>query len=229
MQSPVLIPSTRPAKAGRVVGGLGQLFVTLSLVLAFFAAYEIWGTAAAVGAHQRELDRVLTEQWSTDTVQSPPAPTVSPTITAAVPEPPPGGVIARLRIPKLKRQWVVVNGVTPKDIRHGPGHYPGTAMPGEVGNFAVAGHRIPSVFWDLDKLGPGDLITVQTRAALYTYRVTELRVVSPTALEVVAPVPGHPDQAPTDRWLTLTTCNPKWNNYQRLVVHAVLAATSAGS
>jgi sortase A len=47
--------------------------------------------------------------------------------------------VARLTIPKLKKHWVVVEGVTPYDIRYAPGHYPDSAMPGEVGNFAVAG------------------------------------------------------------------------------------------
>ncbi|MFC7478929.1 sortase [Luedemannella flava] len=95
-------------------------------------------------------------------------------------------------------------------------------MPGELGNFAVAGHRMPSVFWDLDRLRPGDPIIVETRTRTFTYLVTEQRVVAPTAVDVVAPVPGHAGAEPRDRWLTLTTCNPKWDNYQRLVVHAIL-------
>jgi sortase A len=94
-----------------------------------------------------------------------------------------------------------------------------------MGNFAVAGHRTPGIFWDLDQIGPGDLIVVETRAAVFTYRVSERIIVAPTAVEVVAPVPFHPGEAPVDRWLTLTTCNPKWDNYQRLVVHAILDHT----
>ena len=70
--------------------------------------------------------------------------------------------------------------------------------------------------------GPGDLIIVETRDTWYTYRVTRNHIVLPTAVEVVAPVPGEPGAEPTKAMLTLTTCNPKWDNYERLVVHAEL-------
>jgi sortase A len=223
-------PATGRTRSGRITGSLGQLFVTFGLVLALFAAYELWGKAAVVNAHQADLERALSQQW--DTVEPPvPTPAVSaaPKAKPAAPKPAfaplPGGAVARLTIPKLKKHWVVVQGVTPYDIRYAPGHYPDSAMPGEVGNFAVAGHRTPGIFWDLDQIGSGDIITVETRAAVFTYRVTEQVIVAPTAVEVVAPVPFHPDEAPVDRWLTLTTCNPKWDNYQRLVVHAILDHT----
>ena len=138
--------------------------------------------------------------------------------------PPPGNAIARLYVPRMSKQWVVVEGVQPADIRYAPGHYPGTALPGQPGNFSVAGHRIPAIFWDLDRLKPGDPVVVETRARWFVYRVSSVEVVSPHAIQVVAPVPDHPGVAPgpDQRFLTMTTCNPKYNNYQRLVVHATL-------
>ena len=61
------------------------------------------------------------------------------------------------------------------------------------------------------------------------YRVTSLEVVLPTAIDVVAPVPGHPGATPTEAMLTLTTCNPKWDNYQRLIMHAKFERSRARS
>ncbi len=117
---------------------------------------------------------------------------------------------------------MVVEGVAPGDIRYAPGHYRDSAMPGQLGNFAVAGHRSPAIFWDLDKMRPGDPIVVETKQEYHIYRVTVKSVVTPTAIEVVAPVPGRPGEKPTKAMLTLTTCNPKWDNYERLIVHAEL-------
>jgi sortase A len=121
--------------------------------------------------------------------------------------------------------WVVVNGVRQQDIRYAPGHYPDTALPGKVGNFSVAGHRNRKTFWRLDELRPGDNIVVETRTDWYVYKVTSSLIVRPSATEVVAPVPGKPGRKATKRMLTLTTCNPKLDNYQRLIVHAEMATT----
>jgi sortase A len=98
-------------------------------------------------------------------------------------------------------------------------------MPGQIGNFSVAGHRIKKIFWRLDELAPGDVIGVETRTNWYIYRVTGHEIVKPSAVEVVAPVPDRPGRKPTKALLTLTTCNPKFNNYQRLIVHAELVDT----
>jgi sortase A len=128
--------------------------------------------------------------------------------------------VARLYIPGLKKHWVVVEGVEPGDIRYAPGHYPRSAMPGEEGNFSVAGHRNRATFWRLDEVNDGDAIVVETRTDWHIYRVARTRIVRPNQTEVVRKVPPGFDRG--DRLLTLTTCNPKFDNYQRLIVHAVL-------
>jgi sortase A len=198
--------------------GTGEVLITLGLVVLLFAAYEVWGQTAIVGAEQADLDRVLVERWARL------APADAPNGSGrADPAPPPGNAIARLYIPRMSKHWVVVEGVRPADIRYAPGHYPGSAMPGRVGNFAVAGHRTPAIFWDLDRVRVGDPIVAETAQAWYVYRVASSRVVAPSAVEVVAPVPNRPGTAASKEMLTLTTCNPKWDNYQRLVVHAELA------
>jgi sortase A len=196
---------------------VGELMITLGLVVLLFAGYEIWGKAAIIDAHQNDLDQQLGQEWS----QAPGDPTVGPSSPAGL-APPSGDAVARLYIPKLDKHWVVVEGVTQKAIRYAPGHYPKTAMPGQVGNFSVAGHRTRAIFWRLDEVHDGDAIVVETKNTWFVYRVSSTEIVKPTAVEVVAPVPGKPGARPNVAMLTLTTCNPKFNNYQRLIVHAKL-------
>jgi sortase A len=136
---------------------------------------------------------------------------------------------------------VVVEGVAQTQLEQGPGHYIGTALPGEQGNAAFAGHRVGrgSPFLDLDKLQPGDPIVVETADAWFTYRVLGdpatgsftsdpsgipgQEIVLPTQVSVIAPTPGGPEAGPaTGAYLTLTTCHPKFSARQRLVVHARL-------
>jgi sortase A len=216
-----LTRSVKDPLVRRVARLAGEVMITFGLILLLFAAYEVWGKAAIVNEHQHDLNAQLEEQWADPTVGGSSGPGTNPTATPVTP-PLPGNGIARLYLPRLDKQWVVVEGVSPADIRYAPGHYPGTAMPGEKGNFSVAGHRISAIFWDLDQIGPGDAVVVETRDNWFIYRVTEQLVVVPTAVEVVAPVPGQPGKAPSEPMLTLTTCNPKFDNYQRLIVHARL-------
>jgi sortase A len=218
-----LTRSTPGTVVREIVRGLGELCITLGMILLLFAAYEVWGKTAAVNAHQNDLNSQLAQEWGG------PSPTVGPTPSAgpsanALP-PPDGKAIARLYIPRIGKQWIVVQGVTPGDIRFAPGHYPTSAMPGSVGNFSVAGHRTPAIFWDLDQIQNNDEIVVETKDTWYVYRASQTHIVSPTAVQVVAPVPNQPGKKPTQAMLTLTTCNPKFNNYQRLIVHAVLDPT----
>jgi len=207
-----------------VVRGVGEVCITLGLVLLLFAAYEVWGKTAAVNAHQDDLDKQLAQDWGGGPAPVTSAsPSARPSV-AALP-PPDGKAIARLYIPRMGKQWIVVQGVTPADIRFAPGHYPTSAMPGQVGNFSVAGHRTPAIFWDMDQVKQGDEIVVETKDTWYVYKTSQVEIVSPHAVQVVAPVPNQPGKKPTETMLTLTTCNPKFNNYQRLVVHAVLDPT----
>ncbi|HEY8451143.1 MAG: class E sortase [Micromonosporaceae bacterium] len=206
--------------------GLGEVLITFGAIVLLLAAYEVWGKSAVIASHQDDLERQLIEAWEAPpTVGPSDAPSEAPDEDDAQAQPlgpPPGHAIARLYIPKLGKYWVVVEGVGQEDIRWAPGHYPGSAMPGQIGNFAVAGHRNPATFWDLDLVVEGDLIIVETQDMWYIYRTYRNYIVKPTAVEVVAPVPGEPGATPERAVLTLTTCNPKWDNYERLIVHAEL-------
>ncbi len=220
---------TRPSVWSRVRTSLrfgGELLITFGLVVLLFAGYEIWGKSAIVDAHQGELSEQLAQAWGPEG-----DPTVAPSASpSSTPKPPvQGKPIAGLYIPKFDKEWIVVEGVTQKDIRYAPGHYPESALPGQVGNFSVAGHRNRATFWRLDELRKGDPILVEGRDEWYVYQVTDNLIVKPSQVEVVAPVPGQPGQKPTKRMLTLTTCNPKFDNYERLIIHAELTRTQPKS
>jgi sortase A len=204
-----------------VIRTVGEICITLGMILLLFAAYEVWGKTAAVNAHQNDLNSQLAQEWNGPTA----APTASAGPKADVLPPPDGKAIARLYIPRMNKQWIVVQGVTPADIRFAPGHYPTSAMPGQTGNFSVAGHHTPAIFWDLDQIHNGDDIVVETKDYWYVYKATQTEIVSPHAVQVVAPVPNQPGKKPTQQMITLTTCNPKFNNYQRLIIHGVLDPT----
>ncbi|GHJ10939.1 hypothetical protein TPA0907_53060 [Micromonospora humidisoli] len=218
---------TRPTFASRLRTGVrvsGELLITFGLVVLLFAGYEIWGKSALVDAHQSKLNKQLAQAWGPTG-----DPTVSPTGPAKAVAPAEGQPIAGLYIPSLDKNWVVVEGVTQEDIRYAPGHYPKSALPGEVGNFSVAGHRNRATFWRLDELKTGDAILLEGKQDWYVYKVYQSQIVRPDQVEVVAPVPGKPNVKPTRKLLTLTTCNPKFDNYQRLIVHAELDRTQPKS
>jgi sortase A len=191
------------------VRGFGQMLITFGLVVLLFSAYEVWGKAMEVGAEQSRLRGGLDAAWAAPRERAT-APVETPVL----------GKMSKMYIPRLGKEWVVVEGVRPVDIKAAPGHYPDSALPGQDGNFAVAGHRMPSVWWDLDKMRVGDPIVVETKTNWIVYTVYKTHIVLPTEIGVVAPDPDNPQaDSGTRRLTTLTTCNPKWDNYERLVVH----------
>jgi sortase A len=215
-------PRPRGGLRWRIFGICGETVLILGLVMLGFIGYEMWGSVGELNAAQGRLGQERRTLWGNE-----PAVGGGP---SAVDEPPAdGGPAAVLSIPRLGLEWTVVEGTTSKDLRHAPGHYAGTAMPGQIGNFAVAGHRVHGMFWDLDTITPGDRITVEDRTRRYVYEVDENRIVRPDDVGVLLPVPGQPGQAPTTARLTLTTCNPKWDNYQRLIISAHLVSSASKS
>lgn len=136
------------------------------------------------------------------------------------------GATAILRIPRLGEAWAkpVRDGVGSDVLAQGIGHYPGTVQPGRVGNVALAGHRSGhgNPLIDIDTVRVGDRIVLETRDGWFVYRTDRSEIVSPDRTEVLAPVPGRPGVRPTERWLTLTTCHPRFGNSHRYVVFAEL-------
>lgn len=186
----------------RALDAVGRGLITVGLLLLAFVAYQIFGTDLIASRGQAQLRHDF-EAAIARGVDSP-----QPVL--------PGDAVARLTIPDIGMRQIVVEGVDASDLRRGPGHYPGTPIPGRAGNAAIAGHRTTSgaPFNDLGELEVGDRIEVETVEGEFVYRVREQLVVAPTTVEVLEPA--------ATATLTLTTCHPKYSARQRLVVVADL-------
>jgi sortase A len=200
----------------RTTGVIGELLITAGVVVLLFVAYQlVWTNVQADRAASERVDK-LEHSWTSREPSTPEFDTPLQT----------GEAFAILRIPRLGAHYQVpiVEGVSLDDLATGVGHYPQTALPGEVGNFSVAGHRATNgePFAYLDQLQKGDPVIVETGTTWYTYQVTDESIVQPTQVDVILPVPGKPGVEPTQRLMTLTTCNPRWASYQRLIFHARL-------
>ena len=202
--------------------GLGQTLITAGVVILLFVVYELWFTGLETAREQSRLTTAIEEDWKhglgsyvTEADRLKPIPI--------------GSGVAVMRVPRFGEDWakVVVEGVDLRDLRDGPGHYPGTALPGQVGNFVVSGHRTTygAPFNRVDELRPGDAIVVETRDTWYTYRVTSSEIVRPTAIEVTYPVPRDRDAKPTKALITITSCHPKYSARQRIIVYGELGET----
>ena len=200
-----------------IVRGLSELAVTAGAVLLLFVVYEVWVTDLLSDRAQDQVAEELREDW-----------------TSGPPEAQPdfGEAFAFVHIPRFGADWTraVVEGTDPAELEEGPGHYVGSAMPGEQGNFAMAGHRVGrgSPFLALDVLRPGDPVVMETVDAWHVYRVTTTTVVDPRESSVVAPTPGGAaNGAATGAFLTMTTCHPKFSTRERLVVHGELEGSTS--
>ncbi|HUR51217.1 MAG TPA: class E sortase [Mycobacteriales bacterium] len=201
--------------------GIGQTLITAGVVVLLFCVYELEVTNVYTGREQNRLDKALSHEWVQPAHQGPLGPELPPTAR--------GAGFARIYLPTLgaDQVHVVVEGVGHGDLKKGPGHFPGTGLPGQLGNVVISGHRTTygAPFNRLDELHRGDAIVLETRSAFYTYTVQRLFVVKPSAIGVTFPVPDHRELTPTQRLLTLTTCNPKYSAKTRLIVRAVLSSS----
>jgi sortase A len=223
--------------------GIGQTLITCGLVVLLFVFYEVYVTTWFTHREQTKLKHQLTQLWAQG--QDPLAL--------------PGGKIAQLDagkgianiyIPRLGRDyaWTIVEGTSAADLDKGPGHYSPTALPGQIGNFAVAGHRVGKgePFLNLDHLKPGDTVIIQTATTWYVYQVLGdastgnlggltavdqvgdkipgREIISPDDSQVLEPVPDHVGATPTEHLMTMTTCHPKFTASHRMVVYAALEA-----
>ncbi len=103
---------------------------------------------------------------------------------------------------------------------------PGTQWPGQLGNFAVAGHRVTAgnPFWSLPSLRAGDLVYIQTKLNNYTYRVTGKQRCCPPTWACSTRCPAIRAQRPAQRLITLITCDPAWTGTHRVIVTGVLVS-----
>ena len=202
------------------LGIAGDLFVTAGVLLLLFVGWQLWWTDVTANREQDAAVQSLTRDFAATPPSSTPPASEKPAPVAF------GQAFAVVRIPRFGPGYArpVLEGTSHDILQKGLGHYVGTAAPGQVGNFAVAGHRTTygRPLHDIDTLRTGDLVVVETRTAYHVYAVKRHRIVLPTEVDVVAPVPEEPGATPTQRWLTLTACHPKYSAARRYVVFAQL-------
>jgi sortase A len=216
----------------RTAASVGRMLVTVGVLILLFVAYQLWGTGYFTDRAQRDLRHEFAQELqdnptvASTTTSAPPSTTgTAPTTSTTVPRTTApkvlpvlqeGDAVGEIRIPRIGVDKIIVQGTARDDLAQGPGHYPATPLPGQLGNVAIAGHRTThsKPFYDLDQLRPGDDIVIQMRYGTFTYRMYQQLIVRPSDVSVVGPT--------KDAELTLTTCNPRYSARQRLVVKARL-------
>jgi sortase A len=191
------IPSrARRRRARTALRWGGSYLVVLGVSLLAYVGYQLWGT----GIYTARAQSRISAEIRTHGFPSRPVP---------------GGAVGFIKIPKIGLNMAFVQGIDVAALAKGPGHYPRSPLPGDGGNVLIAGHRTTHLapFWSIDALAPGDQIMLQTRRGTFLYRVKWVEVVGPTSLWVSG--------ATRRSSLTLTTCNPRFSQKQRLVVRAV--------
>jgi sortase A len=226
-----------------VVGVLGELLITAGVLVFLFLGWQLWLNDLIVGADQNRAGASLAQRWETSApnhthstgAPTPPIASFGDPVVAIAPGD--ATKFAVLYVPRFGADYArsISEGVEAARVldRNGIGHYPGTQMPGQIGNFAVAAHRTTygAPFKPLATLRVGDKIYVQTPDGYYTYDFRGLEYVRPTGVGVLDPVPQLAGVAPTDRILTMTSCNPMFSAAERIVAYASLESwqpTSAG-
>lgn len=128
--------------------------------------------------------------------------------------------IARLEIPKIGINAIVVEGTTDSSLRKGVGHMEDTPLPGMGENFSLAGDRVlyGAPFLNIDDLSEGDEIRVKTTYAQFTYEVVSKRITTPDDTEIL--------KSPGFEAVTLITCDPPWDTSHRLIVQGKMTSAS---
>jgi len=163
---------------------------------------------------------VATPTTATPTTTAPTATTIALPVPIAVPADSAGEEpvveLGSIEIPTLKVDEKLLEGIRLTTLDRGPGHWPGTAMPGEIGNVVIAGHRVShsKPFRNVDKLVAGDEVVFNTAGGRFVYTVVSQEIVTPDALYIV-------DQTP-EKTATLFACHPVGSTRERIVIHLVL-------
>jgi sortase A len=125
-----------------------------------------------------------------------------------------GDVLGRIEIPRIGVSVMVLQGTTSQTLLHGVGHIDGTALPGELGNVGIAGHR-DTFFRGLKDIRKNDEIQIQTAAGITRYEVDWIQITVPSDVAIVSPTSNFS--------LTIVTCYPFHfigAAPERFVVHA---------
>ncbi|WP_228265970.1 class E sortase [Microlunatus elymi] len=210
----------RPRRRGsRILTVVGVLLIAFGVGVLGYVGYQLYGTnITSRHAYDSEREQ-LKRQWQQPATSADPQQGGTSKKDTVIP----GDAIALLSIPAIGLHEIpVLEGTSDDVLARGIGHYSQTADPGQVGNFAVAGHRIThgEPFSKLLELNRGDQVVVETRTKIYTYAIDNAPkklTVTDTDSWVLDPVPGKPNAEPTKKLITLTTCQDLFHSPDRSV------------
>ena len=204
------------------------MLITAGLVVLLFVAYQLVWTNYEAHKATASVTNDLRDSWDR------PDPTGAGSSQTRGPKKVDFGKgFAFLHIPRLGKNWTipVVEGVSLPDLATGVGHYPKTAQPGgdrELRGGRAPGHQRRAVRLPGQGGKVGDSLVVETRTSWFTYVVDRTKIVSPTSVWVLEPVPGKPKaRSRSEQLITLTTCNPRWASTERLIVFGHSSETRA--
>lgn len=227
-RSVVQPPRRRRGVFGTVIQVLGELLITAGVILMLFVAWELWWTNLDADRIQQQAAQEFSRRLHAPvTPQGDPQQDYGPAPAATAPTKV-GEVFGLAFIPRFGPDYAprpLVQGTSAAQLDTlGLGHYTATAMPGELGNFAVAGHRQTrgAVLDNIHTLVPGDRIYVQMAEGYYTYVFRNTEIVLPSANDVLLPVPTVPNAKPQQSILTMTSCNPRFGAQERIIAYSVL-------
>ena len=213
----------------KLVGVLGEILITFGVLILLFLVWQLWFNNVVSSATQQSVAEDLSTAWrDLDTPSAAPTRVASPQEPVVMSDPAPNKAFANLIVPRLGADYSrpIAEGVDTtvlNSTRLGMGHYSDTQLPGEVGNFALASHRsaFGGAFHDLNKLIVGDSIYVETKDGWYRYVFRGLEYVRPSGIGVILPVPQNDAVEPTERLITLTTCNPVYSTSERMIAYGM--------
>jgi sortase A len=216
--------ASRPRRRISFIGVLGELLITGGVFVLLFLVWQLWFNDLVVGnqLHNESLEQ--SQVWERDTSTAAHGTPDDPPVTAA---PAAGETFGLMIVPRFGADYYrpIAEGTgTVAVLNKGEiGHYPSSQMPGDVGNFAVAAHRTSygKPFNLISSLSVGDRLYVETADGWYAYVFRNLEYVRPTGVGVVAPVPQADGAIPTDRLMTLTSCNPLFSSAERIIAYTV--------
>lgn len=225
-----------PRRRTSVIGVIGEVLITAGIVVLLYVVWQLWVGDLIYGAERNAEGTQLSQQWQqTYEEQGPdvlPAPTTpaedpAPVAPPVLPEPGDGQQFAVMHIPRFGSDYAVpmAGGVSRARTLDpiGIGHYPGTKMPGEPGNFALAAHRTTwgKPFNRIAELRVGDAVVVETQEGWFTYRFRTLEYVTPDEVEVLLPVPQAMNVPAGTAYITMTSCSPMYAMTERIVAYGV--------
>ena len=223
---------TRPRRRASVTNVLGELLLTAGVVVLLFVAWQMWVGDIIISAQTNGDGQEISQEWAALPAPEVPEGTEQEDGTVwyeppLIEHPGSGEHMAQLRIPRFGDDYNVrIAGGTSRPVtldKGWVGVYDQSAMPGQVGNFSVAGHRTTWGFPlnRMDKLKLDDAIVIETPEGWYTYRFRNLEYVKPDAVDVLLDVPRMPDVPAGERYLTLTACSPLYSLAERIVGYAL--------